>query len=100
MKINPVIATIIVVVIAFGAIAFLRNAQFQEEKRQASIEISRDKAACDFKRFAESEVEIAKYLAEKNSSERAYYEEKKKAVEAAESSCKKVADYKAKYGSP
>lgn len=100
MKIKPLVVVGTLVVLAAGAIAFLGNARFQEEKRQAGIAIAKDKAACQLKPSAEGELEITKYLAEKNPAGKAAYEEAKQLLANAEASCKKVADYEARYGSP
>ena len=100
MKVNTALVIVVIAATSLGAIAFLKNAHFQEEKRQARIGISKDEAACGFKKLAESEAEIAQFLAEKNPSEKPSYEEKKRAVERSESSCKKLSEYKEKYGSP
>ena len=100
MKVKPVLAAVILVLVSFGAIAFLRNAQFQEEKRQASMAIAKDKAACQLKSITENEALFREGLAERNPDYKAYYEEQKKKVVEANKACERLDEYIAKYGSP
>ena len=100
MRINKFASAAVLVLVAIAAIAFLKNAQFQEEKRVASMAIAKDRAACQLKGIAENNAKIDEYLAEKNPEYKASYEEKKRLVGEAENSCKKVSEFETKYGSP
>ena len=100
MKVKPVLVAGVLVVVSLGAITFLKNAQFQEEKRVASMAIAKDRAACQLKGIAENNAKIDEYLAEKNPEYKASYEEKKRLAGEAENSCKKVSEFEIKYGSP
>ena len=100
MRINKFASAAILVLVAIASIAFLKNAQFQEEKRVASMAIAKDRAACQLKGIAENNAKIDEYLAEKNPEYKASYEEKKRLVGEAENSCKKVSEFETKYGSP
>lgn len=100
MKGKNIVLAAIAVAVSLSAIAFLKNAQFQEEKRVASMAIAKDRAACQLKGIAENNAKIDEYLAEKNPEYKASYEEKKRLVGEAENSCKKVSEFETKYGSP
>ena len=100
MRINKFASAAVLVLVAIAAIAFLKNAQFQEGKRVASMAIAKDRAACQLKGIAENNAKIDEYLAEKNPEYKASYEEKKRLVGEAENSCKKVSEFETKYGSP
>lgn len=100
MKVKPVLAAVILVLVSFGAIAFLRNAQFQGEKQQARAEIGKDKVACELKKLAENEALFYEGLSEKSPEYKASYEDQKKKVAEANKSCERVDEYRGKYGSP